>query len=53
MALRKEITGSFLHIRRHMGIGVQSEGCVGVPQNAGEGLGVHPAGEGVSGESKP
>ena len=33
-----------------MGVGVQREGRIGVAQDAGQGLGVHAAGEGVGGE---
>ena len=33
-----------------MGVGVQREGRIGVAQDAGQGFGVHAAGEGVGGE---
>ena len=33
-----------------MGVGVQREGRIGVPQNAGQCLGVHAAGKGMGGE---
>ena len=36
-----------------MGIGVQREGRMGVPQNAGQCLGVHAAGEGMGREGVP
>ena len=36
-----------------MGIGVQREGRIGVPQDAGQCLGVHAAGESVGGEGVP
>ena len=44
------VAGGPLHVRRHVGVGVQGEGRVGVTQDAGERLGVHAAGEGVGGE---
>ena len=36
-----------------MGIGVQREGRIGVPQDAGQRFGVHAAGESVGGEGVP
>ena len=36
-----------------MGVGVQREGRIGVAQDAGQGLGIHAAGEGVGGEGVP
>ena len=36
-----------------MGVGVQREGRIGVSQNAGQCLGVHAAGKGMSGEGVP
>ena len=42
-----------LHIRRYMGVGIQGEAGIGVAQDAGEGLGIHAAGQGVGGESVP
>ena len=33
-----------------MGVGVQGEAGVGVAQDAGQGLGIHAAGEGVGGK---
>lgn len=42
-----------LHVRGDMGVGVQGEGCVGVPQDAGQGLGIHAAGQGMGGEGMP
>ena len=42
-----------LHVRGDMGVGVQGKGCVGMTQDAGQGLGVHTAGEGVGGEGVP
>ena len=36
-----------------MGVGVQGEAGLGVAQNAGEGLGVHPGGQGVGSEGVP
>ena len=48
-----DIAGLLLHVRRHMGVGVQGEAGVGVAQDAGQGLGVHAAGEGVGGKGMP
>lgn len=45
------ITGSSLHIRRHMGVGIKRERCVGMSQDAGESLGIHTAGQSVGGKS--
>ena len=42
-----------MHISGDMGIGIQREGGLGVAQDSGECLGIHPAGEGVSGEGVP
>lgn len=42
-----------MHISGEMGIGIQREGGLGVAQDSGECLGIHPAGEGVSGEGVP
>ena len=39
-----------MHVRRHVGVGIQGERCVGVAQDAGEGFGVHAGGQGVGGE---
>ena len=39
------IAGGFLHVRCHMGVGVQREGGIGVAQDAGEGLGIHADGQ--------
>ena len=36
-----------------MGVGVQGKAGLGVAQNAGEGLGVHPGGQGVGSEGVP
>ena len=36
-----------------MGVGVQSEAGLGVAQDAGEGLGIHAAGQGMGGEGVP
>ena len=36
-----------------MGIGVQREGRIGVPQDAGQRFGVHAAGKGMGGEGVP
>ena len=36
-----------------MGVGVQGEAGVGVAQDAGQGLGIHAAGEGVGGKGVP
>ena len=36
-----------------MSVGVQGEAGVGVAQDAGQGLGVHAAGEGVGGKGMP
>ena len=36
-----------------MGVGVQREGRIGVPQNAGQCLGIHTAGEGMGREGVP
>ena len=36
-----------------MGVGIQREGGVGVAQDAGQGFGVHTAGEGVGCEGMP
>lgn len=33
-----------------MGVGVQSEGGIGVSQDPGQGLGVHPAGQSMGGK---
>ena len=48
-----DVAGLLLHVRRHVGIGVQGEAGVGVAQNAGQGLGVYAAGEGVGGKRVP
>ena len=48
-----DMAGFLLHVRRHMGVGVQGEAGVGVAQDAGQGLGVHAAGEGVGGKGMP
>ena len=42
-----------MHIPGDVGIGIQGERGFGVAQDAGEGLGVHPAGEGVGGKRVP
>ena len=42
-----------LHIAGNMGVGVQREAGFCVAQNTGEGLGVHPSGQGVCGEGVP
>ena len=42
-----------MHIRSHMGIGVQRKRCVGVAQDARQGLGIHAAGEGMGGKGMP
>ena len=47
------MAGLLLHVRHHMGVGVQGETGVGVAQDAGQGLGIHAAGEGVGGKSVP
>ena len=39
-----------LHITGDMGVGVQCEAGFCVAQNAGEGFGVHPSGQGVCGK---
>ena len=39
-----------MHVSGDVGVGVQGEGRLGVTQDAGEGLGIYPAGQGVSGE---
>ena len=36
-----------------MGVGVQGEGCVGVSQDTGQGLGIHAAGQSVGSEGMP
>lgn len=36
-----------------MGVGVQREGRIGVAQDAGQGFGVHTAGEGMGCEGMP
>ena len=36
-----------------MGVGVQGKDGLGVAQNAGEGLGIHPGGQGVGSEGVP
>lgn len=36
-----------------MGIGIKRERCIGVSQDAGESLGIHTTGQGVSGEGVP
>mgnify|MGYP007084265746 CR=1 FL=1 len=41
------------HIIRDMGVGIQREACVGVAEDARQGLGVRTAGEGVGGKSVP
>ena len=48
-----DVAGLLLHVRRHMGVGVQGEAGVGVAQDAGQGLGIHTAGQGMSGEGMP
>ena len=40
-----------LHIPGDVGVGVQGKGGLGVPQNPGQGLGVHPGGQRVGGKS--
>jgi hypothetical protein len=37
--------GAILHVREHMGIGIQCDGDAGVPQHLGDDLGVHVLGE--------
>ena len=39
-----------MHIRCDVGVGVQREAGVGMPQNPRQGFGIHAAGDGVGGE---
>lgn len=42
-----------LHVRGHMGVGIQSEPCAEVAQDAGQGLDVHAVLDGEGGEGVP
>ena len=42
-----------LHLHGSVGVGIQSEGRLGVPQDARQGLGVHSVGQRVGGKSVP
>ena len=48
-----DLAGPLLHIAGHMGVGIQGEGRLGVPQDAGQGLGVYPGGQGMGGKCVP
>ena len=48
-----DLRSSAVHVSGDVGVGVQGEGCLGVTQDTGEGLGIYPAGQGVSGEGVP
>ena len=48
-----DTAGGFLHIRCDVGVGVQREAGIGMPQNSRQGFGVHAAGDGVGGEGMP
>ena len=39
-----------VHIRGHVGVSIQREGCVGVSQNSGQGFGIHAAVQGMGRE---
>ncbi len=48
-----DFAGPLLHIARHMSVGVQRKGRLGMPQDARECFGIHAAGQSVGSEGMP